>query len=136
VIGDPALALRLPDLDGKIVDLAQFRGRPTLVLFWNPGCGFCAQMLDDLKAWEARPPEGAPQLLIVSAGTAEANRAMGLRAPVLLDQGFTTGRAFGVLGTPSAVLVDAQGNIASQVAAGAPSVLALAGYNPARAASA
>ena len=51
----------------------------TLVLFWNPGgCGFCQQMLPDLKEWGANPPEGAPNLLVGSAGTAEANKEMGL----------------------------------------------------------
>ena len=51
---------------------------------------------------------------------------MGLRSPVLLDQGFSVGSAFGASGTPSAVLVDAKGNIASDVAVGAQAVLALA----------
>src|SRR5919197_1557611 len=125
-IGEPAPALALPDLTGKTVDLADFRGRPTLVLFWSPRCGFCQQMLDDLKAWEAHPPEGAPQLLVVSTGSVEENRAQGLRSPVVLDQSFAVGNAFGADGTPQAVLVDAEGRIASTLAAGAPDVLALA----------
>jgi hypothetical protein len=66
-------------------------------------------------------------LLVVSTGTVEANKEMGLRSPVLLDQeGMTIGRTFGATGTPMAVLVDEEGKIASQVAAGAPAVLALA----------
>jgi len=116
----------LPDLTGKQVGLADFHGSRTLVLFWNPDCGFCQQMLEDLKAWEARPPEGAPRLLVVSTSTVEANAVMGLRSPVLLDQGFSAGSKFGANGTPMAVLVDAEGKIASEVAAGAPAVLALA----------
>ncbi len=126
-VGDPAPPLALPDLTGKTVTLDQFRGSKTLVLFWNPGCGFCQRMLDDLKAWEANPPKGAPKLLVVSTGDPEANRAMGLRSPVVLDQGFAVGSAFGASGTPSAVLVDAKGKIASELAVGAPAVLALAG---------
>jgi hypothetical protein len=46
---------------------------------------------------------------------------------VVLDQQFAVGRAFGASGTPSAVLVDEEGNIASDVAVGAPGVLELAG---------
>ena len=126
-VGQPAPAIELPDLTGEQVTLDQMRGRATLVLFWNPGCGFCRRMLDDLKAWEENRPIDAPQLLVISTGTAEANAEMGLRAPVLLDQGFATGRAFGASGTPSAVLIDAEGKIASDVAVGAPAVLALAG---------
>jgi peroxiredoxin len=125
-IGDPAPALALPDLNGKKINLSDFRGRNTLVLFWNPGCGFCQQMLDDLKSCESARPKGAPGLLVVSTGTVEANQAMGLRSPVLLDQNFTAGRAFAANGTPMAVLVDAKGRIASEVAAGGPAVLALA----------
>jgi hypothetical protein len=83
-------------------------------------------MLPDIKDWEANPPEGAPKLLFVSAGTEEANREMGLRSTVVLDQQFAVGRAFGASGTPSAVLVDADGQVASEVAVGAPAVLELA----------
>ena len=52
---------------------------------------------------------------------------MGLNSPVVLDQQFSVGQAFGVGGTPSAVLVDVEGRIASEVAVGAPAVLELAG---------
>jgi len=128
-VGQPAPLMTLRDLDGKAVTLQKYVVRPTLVLFWNPGCGYCRRMLDDLKAWEAKPPAGAPRLLVVSTGTEETNRAMGLNSTVVLDQGFATGRAFGAGGTPSAVLVDAEGLIASEVAVGAPAVLALAGTN-------
>ena len=86
-------------------------------------------MLGERKAWESAPPKGAPQLLVVSTGTVEANRAMGLRSPVVLDQDFSTGRTFGANGTPNAVLIDADGNIASEVARGAPAVLELARRN-------
>ncbi len=84
-------------------------------------------MLYDMNAQEADPPEGAPQILVVSAGTTEDNRAIGFRSTVVLDQGFNTGLAFGATGTPSAVLVDSEGKVASEVAVGAPAVLGLAG---------
>jgi peroxiredoxin len=127
-LGDPAPDFALPDLSGRAVRLADFRGRPVLVLFWNPGCGFCQRMLADLKAWDADPPAGAPRLLVISAGTAADNQAMGLRAPVLLDnEGMPTGRLFGATGTPMAVLVGADATITSPLATGAPAVLALAG---------
>jgi thiol-disulfide isomerase/thioredoxin len=103
------------------------------MLFWNPGCGFCQRMLDDLKAVEADAPEGAPRILVVSTGTVEANKAMGLRSTVVLDQGFSVGNAFGAGGTPSAVLVDQEGKVASEVAVGAPAVLGMAGANQAEA---
>src|SRR5215211_575443 len=126
-IGEPAPEVKLADLEGTTVELKDFRGQQTLVLFWNPGCGFCQQMLPEIKQWEENRPEGAPELLFVSAGTEEANRDMKLSSKVVLDQQFAAGRAFGASGTPSAVLVDAEGRIASEVAVGAPAVLSLAG---------
>jgi peroxiredoxin len=128
-MGEPAPDFSLPDLSGQTIHLSDFRGRQTLVLFWRPSCGFCQRMLDDLKAWEANAPADAPKLLVVSTDSVESNQAMGLRSPVLLDQdGMRVGRLFGATGTPMAVLVDAEGKIASEVAAGAPVVLALAGH--------
>ena len=124
--GDDAPAISLPDLDGKIVSLSDFTGSDTLVLFWNPGCGFCQRMLGDLRAFEEN--ETAPRLLLVSTGDVETNRQAGLRATVLIDQGFTTGRAYGANGTPSAILVDADGKIAGPLLVGAPSILAASGH--------
>jgi peroxiredoxin len=126
-IGEPAPEVKLADLEGRTVELKDFRGQETLVLFWNPGCGFCQQMLSDLREWEQNPPKEAPKLLVVSAGTEETNREQGLSSTVVLDRNFAVGRAFGASGTPSAVLVDAEGKVASNIAVGAPAILELPG---------
>ena len=59
-------------------------------------------------------------------GTVQANRDMKLSADILLDQGFTVGPLYGASGTPSAILVDEHGKIASHIAVGASAVFALA----------
>lgn len=128
-MGQPAPALRLRDLNGKPISLTSFRGSNTLLLFWNPGCGYCQEMLDDLKEWEAQPPTGAPKLLVISTGTVDDNLSLNLRSPVALDSNFQAGVTFGANGTPMAVLLDARGRIASEVAAGAEAVFALAGVS-------
>jgi peroxiredoxin/uncharacterized membrane protein YphA (DoxX/SURF4 family) len=129
-IGEPAPDFSLPDLAGKTVKLSDFRGSPTLVLFWRPSCGFCERMLPDLKAWETNGRNGAPKLLVVSTDSVADNQAMGLHSTIVLEKaGMTVGRQFGANGTPMAVLVDAAGKIASELAAGAPAVLALAGQD-------
>jgi peroxiredoxin/uncharacterized membrane protein YphA (DoxX/SURF4 family) len=125
-VGDSAPEISLPDIDGKNVQLSDFSDQETLVLFWNPGCGFCSRMLPDLQEWIAKRGDGEPALLVVSRGGAEENRKQGIEAPILLDQGFAAGRAFGATGTPAAVLVSESGLIASPVVAGATAVLALA----------
>jgi thiol-disulfide isomerase/thioredoxin len=125
-IGELAPSLRFQDLDGQSVSLANFQGRKTLLLFWNPSCGYCQQMLDDIKAWELDQPSDPPTLVVISIGTTEENRAMSLRSLVLLDQGFQAAAAFGAHGTPMGVIIDSTGRIASEIAAGAQAVFALA----------
>ncbi len=128
-IGESAPAVRLPALDGRTVELAGFKKQETLVLLWNPNCGYCKRMLPELQAWEKTRPADSPNLYVISTGTEEANRALGLESTLVLDQEFGAGRAFGIQGTPSAVLVDDQGRIASEIAVGAKAVMALASRN-------
>ncbi len=125
--GDTVPSLRLADLKGKTLDLATLRGRRTLLLFWNQSCGFCQQMLADVKNWERHRPPEAPELLVISAGSFESNQRQGFRSRVLLDPNFGAGEVFNAGGTPSAVLVDERGQVASDVSVGAQEVLALAG---------
>ena len=132
-VGRPAPDATLLTLDGEDRRLMTLLDGPTAVLFWSPTCGFCQRMLPELRELEATAPDGAPKLLLISSGDAESNRAMGLRAPIVLDQSFAAGSAFGANGTPSAVLVDAEHRIASELVVGAPAVLALAGTPAARA---
>jgi len=130
--GEPVPALRLSDLEGEAVDLASFRGRRTLILFWSPSCGFCQAMLDDVKKWESQPPDHAPELVVVSSGTPEDARQQGFRSKVLLDPMFGAGNVLGANGTPSGVIIDEDGRIASEVGVGAQAVLELAGAPSAR----
>lgn len=121
----PVPDLKVTTLEGEDMSLTSLAGEPTVLLFWNPGCGYCARMLDDLKAAETNPATGSPRIVLVSTGDPDRNRAMGVRSTILLDQGFSVARTFGATGTPSAVLIDAQGRVTSSVAVGAPAVLAM-----------
>ena len=122
--GDLVPSVQLLDLSGGAADLASLRGRVTLLLFWNPSCGFCQKMLHELKAWER--PDGAPDLVVISSGPLEACRDVRFRAKVLVDPYFSSGRLFGAAGTPSAVVLDERGRVASDVVVGASAVFALA----------
>ena len=124
-VGAPAPALDLGDLAGEPVALT-VPDRETLVLFWNPACGFCERMLDDVRAFARSSPPGAPRLVLISTGSVADNEKLALEAPIVLDDEFAAGTAFGTSGTPSAVLVDRHGRVASELAVGAPQVMALA----------
>jgi len=126
-LGADVPPLELRSLDGETVSLERFRGHDTLLLFWNPDCGFCRSMHDDLIDWERRKAtDRTPRLAVVSSGDEERTRAEGFSSTVLLDEDFRAGSAFGIDGTPMAVLLGADGRIASPVSAGADAVLALA----------
>lgn len=125
-VGSPAPDIMIPLLDAEPVNPARVK-QPTLVLFWNPGCGFCSSMRDDVLEWERHPPVDAPRLLVVSSGDERSVRAEGFSSMVALDTEFSAGAAFGANGTPMAILIDGDGRIASGLAAGAESVFALAG---------
>src|SRR6476646_2633884 len=46
--GSEAPAFELPDLAGERKSLAQYRGQSVLLIFFNPGCGFCRELLPKL----------------------------------------------------------------------------------------
>jgi hypothetical protein len=91
------------------------------VVFWDEHCPACTRATGDLRAWDAAL--GAERLLVVSRG----GRGPDLAAAVGLDEDDAVTRAFGVRGTPSAVLLDADGTIAAPVAEGVPAIDVLAG---------
>lgn len=119
--------IRLQRVDGGEVELADLVKRETVVLFWNPGCGSCREMHDDVRRWEEAQPHDAPALLVVSAGTVEDVRAEGFTSTVLLDAEWTASGALGANGTPRAVLLDGSGRIASALVTGGAAVLELLG---------
>src|SRR5438045_1273256 len=47
-LGSPAPEFELPDLAGETRTLAQYRGRSVLLIFFNPACGFCRDMMPKL----------------------------------------------------------------------------------------
>jgi thiol-disulfide isomerase/thioredoxin/uncharacterized membrane protein YphA (DoxX/SURF4 family) len=124
-IGTPAPVRELVDLFGKTAKTAYSQSKATLLVFWNPACGYCEKLLPELREWAARN-SGANEFLVVSTGGAEANVALGLPGTILLDTDFSLGQAFNVQGTPSAILIASDGTIGSGLAVGGSAVMTLA----------
>ncbi len=123
--GTAGTRIPLPDIDGTYVGLDDLRGARTVLLFFNPSCVFCQRMLPDLRQWESDAGAAASRLLVVSTGSPEDNRALGLRSRIVLDDGFTIGREYGATGTPSAIVLDVDGKVASDIASGPDDVIDL-----------
>ena len=128
-VGDPAPAFELPDLRHRRVSLRSLtaRQRPVMLVFTDPGCGPCTALLPQLAEWQREHAQSLG-LALISRGDRDANiahaREHDLR-DVLLQSDREVSERFGVSGTPSAVLIDGDGSIASPVHAGADAITAL-----------
>jgi thiol-disulfide isomerase/thioredoxin len=128
-VGKLAPDFSLPDPSGNMVDSKDLILGDTLLLFWDPKCPFCKTISADIRRWEENPPVKAPRLVFVSMGEVEEVQAESIRfkSQFLLDPELDVGVLFGTNLTPSAVLIDDQGRIASAPEAGRVNILALAG---------
>lgn len=117
----------LPAVSGRNISADDLRGKKTLVAFWSLTCSFCDKMLEDLREWDKGKGLDEPNLLVVSEGEAEKHQNLNLQSPVVLDAERKISKQLGMLGTPSAVLVNENGKIVSETAAGAEQIWTLIG---------
>jgi methylamine dehydrogenase accessory protein MauD len=119
-VGTPAPTFNLPDLEGEEVTLDSLRssGKPVLLLFTEPGCEYCRELLPEVGRWQGTLADELT-IALISCDDPEENRAMsnehGL-SRVLLEDDWEVSEVYGVTGTPSAVLVEPDGTIGSYLA--------------------
>ncbi|MEP6850570.1 MAG: redoxin domain-containing protein [Acidobacteriota bacterium] len=126
-IGETVPDFEMPDLEGRMVDATELRGKPTLVTFWSLTCPHCVEMMRQIKNWENDGAAKEANLLLFSDGEIEDHRKFALSSRIIIDKDYATAAKFGMMGTPSAVLVDENGRIASETAVGAVNIWALIG---------
>ncbi len=111
-----APALSLSGLDGKVVTLADQRGRVALVNFWATWCDSCREELPALNALDARLKAEPFSLLSVSLDASPAEvlppflKKHGVTYPVLTADDAVL-RAWSVRGLPATFLVGRDGLI-------------------------
>ena len=133
-VGTDAPDFGLPDLTGVSRKLSEFRGRDVLLIFFNPKCGFCTKMADDLAALPLEAGGGRAMPLVVTTGDPEENRQIverhGIRCVVLLQEEMEVVSLFRAHGTPMGYRIDAAGRIASELTVGGEPLLQLAANVP------
>lgn len=119
LIGRPAPAFTLADLDGNVVNLEALRGRPVLINFWATWCQPCVVEHPILQAaarrWEGRVHfvgvvyQDDPSLI---HRFVESRGAWG---PSLLDPAGRVAIAYGVYGAPETFILDRDGVVVEKV---------------------
>ena len=128
-VGTPAPAFSLPDLDGAMVSLDTLRagGTPVLLLFADPNCGPCNQVMREVGRWE-QAFAGRLAIAVLSRGSHKANAAKrdehGM-STLLIQPNRETADAYLTQGTPAAVLIGPDGTIGAPTAGGLDAVRAL-----------
>jgi thiol-disulfide isomerase/thioredoxin len=103
-----------------LAGVGALQGRAVLLLFADPGCGPCNELFGDIARWQ-REWRDAVTIAVVSAGHPEANRAKATEhglVQLVVQEGREVATAYGTTATPSAVLVGADGRVASPLVAG------------------
>lgn len=111
--GGPPAGIPAP---GAPLALAALRGHPLVINFWASWCGPCrAEMPMLVKAWHAYAARGVVVLgLDVDDTPADARRFLAdhrVDYPIVTVPGDRLLRAYGVVGLPTTVFVDASGMI-------------------------
>jgi len=123
-------AFSFPDLSGRAVGLAEFRGKRVLLVHWNFECGFCDSIAPELAALETSFEKANVALVLLAYGDAAFNQKgaaeHGLQCSILLMKDNGSPKAFEHRGTPVAYLLDEKGRVDAPFASGADGVLSLA----------
>lgn len=120
-IGAPLPDFAIPDLNGRTVRFEQLLAdnKPFLFFFVGVTCSPCEAFMPEITEWEEEL-KGKVRFVFITHGDVEINRkklANGNRI-VLVEKSREFALTLNAKWTPTALFVDADGNIASHVAAG------------------
>ena len=115
--GKATPSLALPDAQGKIHRLTDYRGKTLLINFWATWCEPCREEMPALSRLAAKQGERNFVLLTVNVGDSEQKAAAflaeaGLTLPVLFDKDSSLSRSAWKVGLlPASFILDAGGRI-------------------------
>lgn len=119
LVGKAAPSFALRDLEGELIELEDFRGRPVVLNFWATWCQPCIVEHPVLLAG-AKRYEGQVQFLgVVYQDETSKIRSFvaqrGAWGPSLVDDDGTVAIAYGVYGAPETFFITAEGTVAQKV---------------------
>jgi len=127
--GIPAPGFRLPDLNGHVISPEEYRGRKLLLVFTDPHCQPCDEIAPELARLHRQHQANGLALMMVGRGDTEENRKKaeqnGFDFPVVLQKKWELSKQYGIFATPVAFLINEEGVIERDVAAGADAILEL-----------
>lgn len=114
--GQPTPALRLPDLAGRVHDLADYRGQVVMLQFWATYCPPCVKEMPSMQRLQTRLAGRPFHILAVNMGESDAEvRAFLERVRVdftiLMDREGQALGAWKVFVAPSTFILDREGRI-------------------------
>lgn len=109
----------LTDLDGNKVSLSDFRGQYVYLNFWASWCPPCKAEMPDIEKIHREYKDKGLVVLAVDLGEGRADveefiESGGYTFSVLLDQGGSAAKEFGVSAIPVSCFIDKEGNIAEK----------------------
>lgn len=128
-LDSPAPHFEIESYEGGQRSLSQLLkpGKPLLLLFTNPKCSPCVSLFQEIKDWQASHGQRLT-IALISRGSIKENFVSVAKnglGEVLLQQKFEVAQLFRASATPTGILVNQEGRIASQPAAGADEIRAL-----------
>jgi peroxiredoxin len=113
-IGKLAPDFKLVQTDGSPVSLADLHGQPAMLVFWTAWCPTCKEEAPHINKLAADYEKRGVRVLGINiqdsvARSAEGVKDFGIRYMVARDADASVARRYGVVGTPTIVLLDRKG---------------------------
>jgi peroxiredoxin/uncharacterized membrane protein YphA (DoxX/SURF4 family) len=126
-LGDKVGEFELKNTLDSVTKSTDFIDKKTLVVFWSIKCPHCEAFLAEFSNWDLTKNGNDLNLILFSTGTNGNLGDLGFRSPIATDPEWKVSNMLGMHGTPSAVLINEHGQVASETLSGAKEIMAMVG---------